>query len=231
MLIGGLQKLTLVDFPGKVAATVFTIGCNFLCSFCHNPELVDPLLMKSQPVISESEIFEFLKKRKGDLEGVCVSGGEPTLHKDLAEFLSKIKNLGFSVKLDTNGSHPEMLEKLIKKKFVDYIAMDIKAPLEKYEEITVVADLEKIKKSVDLIKNSGIDYEFRTTVVPRFHKKEDLLDIAEWLKGSGKYFLQQFYPTKTLDFELEKEKGYSLQELADFCETVKPYFDYCGVRS
>lgn len=234
MFIGGLQKFTLIDYPGKIAATVFTIGCNFLCSFCHNPELVDPLLMKNQPALSESEIFEFLEKRKGDLEGVCVTGGEPTLHKDLAGFLSRIKSLGFSVKLDTNGSHPEMLENLIKEKLVDYIAMDIKAPFGRYEEITGVANLEKIKKSVDLIKNSGLDYEFRTTVVPKFHTKEDIIQIAKEIsppeKPAKKYFLQQFYPTKTLDPELKKEKGYSSQELADFCEAVKDYFEHCRVR-
>ncbi|MBI4692030.1 MAG: anaerobic ribonucleoside-triphosphate reductase activating protein [Candidatus Terrybacteria bacterium] len=234
MLLAGLQKFTLIDYPGKIAASVFTAGCNFLCSFCHNPELVDPFLMKNQPVLSESEIFEFLESRRGDLEGVCITGGEPTLHKDLADFLSKIKSLGFSVKLDTNGSHPEMLEKLIKEKLVDYIAMDIKAPLERYEEITGVANLEKIKKSVELIKNSDIDYEFRTTVVPRFHSKEDIIQIAKEIsspkKPAKKYFLQQFYSIKTLDPELKKEKGYSKEILAEFCEAVKPYFEHCGVR-
>lgn len=229
MLIGGLQKLTLIDYPGKIAATVFTMGCNFLCSFCHNPELVDPLLMKDQPALSESEIFEFLEKRKGDLEGVCVTGGEPTLHKDLAGFLSKIKSLGFSVKLDTNGSHPEMLENLIREKLVDYIAMDIKAPFDKYRGITGTANLEKIKKSIEIIKNFP-EYEFRTTVVPRFHTKEDIIQIAKEISPAKKFFLQQFYPTKTLDPEFKKEKGYSKEILAEFCEAVKPYFDYCGVR-
>lgn len=231
MLLGGLQKLTLVDYPGKIAATVFTAGCNFLCPFCHNPELVNPKLIKNQPLISEEEFFAFLKSRRGELDGVCVTGGEPTLHMDLAVFLSKIKKMGFAVKLDTNGSHPEILKKLIAKKLVDYIAMDIKAPPEKYKEITGVANLEKIKQSVELIKSSGVDYEFRTTVVPKFHKKEDIIKIAEWLKGSKKYFLQQFYLTKILDDCLKNEKSYSKEELDGFCEAIKPYFGLCGVRA
>lgn len=231
MLLGGLQKLTLIDYPGKIAATVFTAGCNFLCPFCHNPELVDPKLIKNQPLISEEEFFAFLKSRRGELDGVCITGGEPTLHRDLADFLSKIKKSGFAVKLDTNGSHPEMLERLIAEKLVDYIAMDIKAPLEKYKEITGIVNLEKIKQSVDLIKNSGIDYEFRTTVVPKFHKKKDIIKIAEWLKGSKKYFLQQFYLTKILDDYLKSERSYSKEELDEFCKAVEPYFGFCGVRA
>lgn len=231
MLLGGLQKFTLIDYPGKIAATVFTVGCNFLCPFCHNPELVDPKEIKGQPIISESEFFEFLKSRQGELDGVCITGGEPTLHKDLPDFLSKIKNLGFAVKLDTNGSHPEILEKLITEKLVDYIAMDIKAPAEKYNEIAGGVGIDKIKKSVELIKNSEIDYEFRTTVVPKFHKKDDFIKIAEWLKGAKKYFLQQFYATKTLDDCLKDERSYSKEELEQFCEAIKPNFGQCGVRA
>jgi pyruvate formate lyase activating enzyme len=231
MLLGGLQKLTLIDYPGKIAATVFTVGCNFSCPFCHNPELVSPNAIKNQPVTLESEFFEFLKSRQGQLDGVCITGGEPTLHKDLPDFIKKIKKLGFAVKLDTNGSHPEIMEKLISEKILDYIAMDIKAPADKYNEIAGGVGVEKIKKSVELIKNSGIDYEFRTTVVPKFHKKEDFTKIAEWLKGSKKYFLQQFYPTKTLDDCLKGEKSYLKEELEEFCEGIKPYFGHCGVRA
>lgn len=235
MILGGLQKMTLIDYPAKVAATVFTIGCNFLCSFCHNPELIDPKLMKEQPLISEGDFFEFLKSRQGILDGVCVTGGEPTLHKDLADFLSKIKSLGFAVKLDTNGSHPEMLEKLIGEKLVDYIAMDIKGPFARYEEIVGVIDLEKIKKSIEIIKNFP-EYEFRTTVVPKFHTEEDIIQIAKELSplGTGKpakkYFLQQFQLSKTLDPELKKEKAYPAEKLRQMCEKIKPYFEQCGVR-
>ncbi len=230
MKIGGLQKLTLIDYPRKIAATVFTIGCNFFCPFCHNPELVDPEKIKKQPIIPEIFFFDFLESRKGMLEGVCITGGEPVLQQDLPEFIKKIKNLGFSVKLDSNGSNPEILKKLIREKLIDYFAMDIKGPLEKYQEITRrEIDLEKIKKSVELIKNFP-EYEFRTTVLPRFHKKEDIINIALWLKGSKKYFLQQFRPGKTLDSSFEKEKSYSSEELAEFCRLIRPYFTHCGVR-
>ncbi len=230
MKIGGLQKLTLIDYPGKIAATVFTIGCSFFCPFCHNPELVDPLKIKKQPLIPEEDFFGFLKQRQGNLEGICITGGEPVLQQDLPEFIKKIKNLGFSVKLDTNGSNPEILKKLIREKLIDYFAMDIKGPLEKYQEITRrEIDLEKIKKSVEIIKKFP-NYEFRTTILPRFHKKEDIMNIADWLKGSKKYFLQQFRPGKTLDPSFEKEKSYSSEELAKICQTIQPYFDYCGVR-
>jgi len=218
MLIGGLQKLTLIDYPGKIAATVFTVGCNFSCAFCHNPELVDPEKIKKQPIISEKEFFEFLTNRKGMLEGVCITGGEPTLHKDLPEFIKKIKKLGFSIKLDTNGSNPEMLKKLIDNNLIDYLAMDIKGPLQ------------IPKKSVELIKNSGIDYEFRTTVVPILHTKEDIIQIAKEISPAKKFFLQQFRPGKNLDKKFEKEKPYSKKELDEFCEVIKSYFDFCGVR-
>ena len=210
--------MTLIDYPGKIAATVFTIGCNFFCSFCHNSELVDPEKIKKQPIISEKEFFEFLESRKGDLDGVCITGGEPTIHKDLPGFIKKIKELGFSVKLDTNGSNPEMLKKLIGEKLIDYIAMDIKGPLQ------------IPKKSVEIIKNSGIDYEFRTTIVPALHKKEDIIKIAKEISPAKKYFLQQFRPGKNLDKKFEKEKTYSKKELDEFCEVIKSYFDFCGVR-
>jgi pyruvate formate lyase activating enzyme len=230
MKIGGLEKFTLIDYPEKISAVVFTMSCNFKCPFCHNPELVDPKKMKNQSVILEKDFFDFLKQRKGSLEGVCITGGEPTLQKDLSEFIRKIKNLGFSVKLDTNGSEPKILEKLIKENLVDYLAMDIKGPLEKYKEITrSKVNLEKIKKSAELVKNFP-DSEFRTTILPVFHKKDDLIKIGEWLKGSKKFFLQQFRPHKTLDPSFENEKSYSSDDLADFCRLIKPYFTHCGVR-
>lgn len=210
--------MTLIDYPGKVACTVFTIGCNFFCPFCHNPELVDPEKIKKQPVISEKVFFDFLTSRKGDLDGVCITGGEPTIHKDLPRFIKKIRNLGFSVKLDTNGSNPEMIKKLIDSKLIDYIAMDIKGPLQ------------IPKKSVELIKNSGIDYEFRTTVVPILHTKEDILEIARELSPAKKYFLQQFRPGKNLNQSFEKEKPYSIEKLIEFCEAIRPFFEECGIR-
>jgi pyruvate formate lyase activating enzyme len=166
------------------------------------------------------------------LEGVCIAGGEPTLNKDLPDFIKKIKKMGYLVKLDTNGSNPEMLKKLISEKLVDYFAMDVKAPLEpKYNDAAgVKIDLEKIKKSIEIIKNFGIEYEFRTTVVPVLHAKEDIIQIAKKLSPARRYFLQQFRPQKTLDSSFEKEKPYSSEELTEICRSIQPYFGYCGAR-
>ena len=186
MNIGGFQKVTLIDYPGKIAATVFTVGCNFLCPYCHNSELVDPEKIKNQPRVSEREILEFLATRQGLLEGVCVTGGEPTLQNDLPEFIKRIKNLGFLVKLDTNGSNPQVLENLLAKNLVDFVAMDIKAPLEKYKK--VVGDkviLANIQRSTELAR-SAPDYEFRTTVLPSLLSSKDILSIVRWLQGFKK---------------------------------------------
>ena len=170
MKIGGLVKFTLIDFPGRPAAIVFTQGCNFRCRYCHNPELVYPHLF-TEP-ISEEEIWSFLKRRQGTLEGVVVSGGEPTLHKDLPAFMARLKELGYAVKLDTNGARPAVLKELIEKKLVDYIAMDLKAPLEKYAAITgIEVSPALLQESMNLIRQSGLVYEFRTT-----YDKEVLTD-------------------------------------------------------
>ena len=189
MKISGLQKLTLLDYPGKMACTVFTYGCNFRCPFCHNALLVTEENIDS---ISEDEFFSFLKKRQGILDGVCISGGEPTLQKDLPEFITKIKALGYCVKLDTNGSSPLLLKKLIEEKLIDYVAMDIKNSPDKYN-ITcgVEVDIDCIKQSVSIIKQSGIDHEFRTTTVKEYHRAEDFEAIADWIDGS-RYFIQHF---------------------------------------
>jgi len=230
MLLGGLQKLSLIDYPGCVAATVFTVGCNFYCPFCHNPELVDRTRALHQFIISEKEFFDFLASRQEMIEGVCVTGGEPTLHPDIKEFLAKIKNLGFLVKLDTNGTKPELLADLLKEKTVDYVAMDIKAPLEKYHKIVNAdVDMEKIYASSNLTRQFP-DYEFRTTVVPTLHQKEDFLSIARWLEGAKKYYLQQFRPEETLEPGFSEIKPYSDEELINFCQTIKPFFERCEVR-
>jgi pyruvate formate lyase activating enzyme len=230
MTFGGLQKLTLIDYPGCIAATVFTVGCNFLCPYCHNPELVDPVKIKKQPKISEQEILNFLKSRQGMLEAVCITGGEPTLYPDLPDFIKKIKKMGFLVKLDTNGSSPTMLEKLLKEKLVDYIAMDIKAPLEKYKEIVgreVI--LENIQESTELTKQAP-DYEFRTTILPKLYNRKDILSIGRWLQGAKKYYLQQFQPQKTLDKAYEGEKTFDWKKLVALCNGLKPFFDLCEIR-
>lgn len=231
--IGGLQKLTLIDYPGRLAATVFLCGCNFRCWFCYNSELVLPQKIKNQPKISEKYFFDFLKERKGLLEGVCVTGGEPTLNKDLSTFIKKIKKLGYLVKLDTNGSKPKILKDLISKKLIDYVAMDIKAPFknQKYNDATgVKGDLNKIKKSIELIKDSGIDYEFRTTVVPGIHTKEDILQIAKEISPAKKYILQNFRPEKTIDPKFEKIKPYPQEFLVEIQKTIAPFFEICQIR-
>lgn len=192
MKIGGLIKFTLIDFPGRPAAVVFTQGCNFRCRYCHNPELVYPHLF-AEPVAME-EIYSFLQRRQGTLEGVVVSGGEPTLHEDLPAFLADLKAMGYATKLDTNGTRPEMLRELLDRKLLDYIAMDIKAPLEKYSLITGVDfNPEVLKQSMDLIRQSGLGYEFRTTYDKEVLTDADISTITQRLNGKN-YRVQECLP-------------------------------------
>ncbi|MEK9135189.1 MAG: anaerobic ribonucleoside-triphosphate reductase activating protein [Patescibacteria group bacterium] len=230
-MIGGLQKITLIDFPGRVACTVFISGCNFRCPWCYSAELVLPEKIKIQPEISEKNFFNFLKGRKNLLEGVAICGGEPSCDKKLPSFAKKIKKMGFFVKLDTNGSNPEILKKLIDKKLVDYIAMDIKAQFSNYEKAAgVKVNFDKIKKSIDIIKNSCIDYEFRSTIVPGIHKREDVIEMAKWIKGAKRYYLQSFLPGKNIDSEFEKVKPYPRDFLLEIQKAISPFFDICQVR-
>jgi len=230
MIFGGIQKLTLIDYPGKVAATVFTVGCNFLCPYCHNPELVDPPKIKEQQKISEREILDFLATRQGLLEAVCITGGEPTLSADLPEFIKKIKDMGFLVKLDSNGSNPAMLAKLLAEGLVDFIAMDIKAPLEKYKKIAGKrVSLENIQRSVELVQKAP-DYEFRTTVLPALHSQKDILSIGRWLQGAKKYYLQQFQPTKTLDAAFMNAKPYDWDKIVKLRGLLEIFFDRLEIR-
>lgn len=229
--IGGLQKMTMIDYPGKIAATVFLIGCNFKCGFCHNSELVCPDLASGSSQIPEDDFFKFLNKRKELLEGICITGGEPTINFDLSEFIKKIKEKGFLVKLDTNGSNPEMLEILIKDKLIDFIAMDIKTSLDKYEQvINVKIDLEKIKQSIEIIKNSGVDYEFRTTVVPGLVEESDIKKIGKWLKNAKKFVLQQFRNQRVLNKEFEKIPPYSEEALKEFKKDLEKYIEKVELR-
>ncbi len=192
MKLGGLIKFTLIDFPGRPAAVIFTQGCNFRCRYCHNPELVYPHLF-TEPV-AEEEIDAFLKRRQGTLEGVVVTGGEPTLFDDLPDYLAKIKSMGYAVKLDTNGTRPEMIQQLIDQKLVDYIAMDLKAPLEKYALITGVEFNPAIlRKSMDLIRNSGLEYEFRTTYDKEVLTDADIAAISKMVDGKH-YRVQECLP-------------------------------------
>ncbi len=236
MIIGGLEKTTLIDYPGKVACTVFLAGCNFRCPYCYSSELVLPEKIKNQPEISEKYFFDFLKKRKGLLDGCVLLGGEPTINPDLPEFTAKIKDMGFLVKLDTNGSNPDMLEKMIDKKLIDYVAMDIKAPKEKYFEIIgVKIDLEEIEKSINVLRQGRVDYEFRTTLVPQILSREDILRIAKWISDNGrakgvKYYIQNFMPQKTLDPKFEKITPYSDEYVKDIVKEIAPFFQDCQAR-
>jgi len=251
MLIGGVQELTTLDFPGRLAAVVFTLGCNFRCGYCHNPQFVDEEQIKgmAKGVIPEEVFFKFLEKRYGKLEGVCISGGEPTLQPDILEFARKIKRMGFLVKLDTNGTRAGVLEKMIEEKIVDFFAMDIKTSLPKYRDIiSALPDtglrrdcssksgvgenllINEIKKSKEIIQNSGLPYEFRTTAVKGKHTKEIFEEIGEWLKGSEAYFIQNFRNKKTLAEEYKKEEGFSEKELAEFKLLMEKYVKNCGVR-
>ena len=265
MIIGGLQKLTLIDYPKKLACTVFCAGCNYRCGFCYNPELVLPEKIKEQVcpasgrgrgAISESEFFDFLNKRKGLLNSVCIGGGEPSVHHDLRDFCRKIKDLDYFIKLDTNGSYPQMLKNLIDQKLVDYIALDVKAPPEKYIQAIGMENkmvlgkkqsdfwlkkiVENIEKSINLLKQEQIDSEFRTTIVPGLLKKQDILEIVKWISqptrlrqgfgGQGKYFLQQFRPEKTINPEFIKIKPYSQKYLLEIQKSVAPFFQTCEIR-
>ncbi len=202
MKFSGIQKLTLLDYPGKTACILFTPGCNFRCGYCHNPEFVLPeQLKKIEPsFIPEEHVLAFLGERRGKLEGVVVTGGEPTLHRELPAFLRKVRDLGFLVKLDTNGSLPEMLDPILREGLVDYVAMDVKTSLERYPELVGVSvRSEALKRSIALIMLHAPDYEFRTTVCPGHHGRDEFLAIARLIVGAKRYVLQGFRPDITLD--------------------------------
>ncbi|MBR6185824.1 MAG: anaerobic ribonucleoside-triphosphate reductase activating protein [Clostridia bacterium] len=199
MKLYGLQKMTLLDFPGRVACTVFLGGCDFRCPFCHNYELA---LLKSPPVMEEAEFLSFLVKRKGLLDGVAITGGEPCLWPDLPDFLRQIRGLGFAVKLDTNGAHPAVLREVLRGGLADYVAMDIKNSPEKYAETVGLpkADLAPVRESVQLLMREARDYEFRTTVVRELHEDEDFEKIGDWIQGARRYFLQPFADRDSVPF-------------------------------
>ena len=252
MIIGALQKFSLLDYPGRVSAIIFTQGCNFRCRFCYNPRLVWPVRdgklqyaqefiresgkdsgrQKVHPMINQDDLFVFLKSRAGKLDAVVITGGEPCLQKDLSEFIKKIKSLGFLVKLDTNGSWPETLGRLIREKLVDYIAMDLKAPHEKYQEVTgVEADLSKIKKSVKIIKASGLPHEFRTTVVPELLEKSDISEMGKIIKGADAWYLQNFKSDRELVGEDFMGKvPYNQRQMLEMAEAGRQYVKKCEVR-
>ena len=224
----GINKTTLLDFPKHIACTVFTGCCNLRCPFCHNGDLV--LQPDSQPFITEEKILSFLERRKDTLEGICITGGEPTLQKDLLNFLRKCKDMGYLTKLDTNGTRPDVIQAALEAKLLDYIAMDIKNSPARYAETCGLSNVRfsDFETSVELIKKSGIPYEFRTTVVKEFHTKEDFIAIGEWLKGSSLYALQAFKDSGNLI--QPGLSGYTKDELTAFCELLAPYFDEVLLR-
>ena len=217
--VAGLQKLTLLDYPGHVACTVFTGGCNFRCPFCHNAPLVLPERLGSDT--NEEEVLKFLKKRVGVLDGVAVTGGEPLIHKSLPEFLSKIKELGYSIKLDTNGSFPEELKKLVENGLVDRVAMDIKNSPALYADTVGIPglDLSAVERTKDYLLSGIVDYEFRTTVVRGIHTRESLLEAAEWIRGAREYYLQQYKDSGDI-IDPENLSAFSEEEMKVLLEGV-----------
>ncbi len=265
MLIGGLQKSSMIDYPEKISAIIFTQGCNFRCPYCHNPELINnfgscrnniissetknvlnpashinkheneiPNMtynIKTKQFMFRDDVLNFLKSRVGKLDGVVITGGEPTLQKGLEGFIREIKDLGFLVKLDTNGTNPDILQRLLDENLIDYIAMDIKSPIEKYNEIVCAnVEVESILKSIELVKNSNLGYEFRTTVVKSQLTLEDFEKIGGMLSGAEKYYLQKFIPTKTLDENFMTQATYSDEEFADIILLIKKYVENVEVR-
>jgi pyruvate formate lyase activating enzyme len=226
MMIGGMQKVSLIDFPGKISTVVFTQGCNFRCEFCHNPSLVLPEMFNH--VIDEGEVLSFLESRKGLIDGVVLSGGEPTIQIGLCQFIEKTKKMGFLVKLDTNGTNPDLLSDLYSKNLLDYVAMDIKHTLGKYSTIVGKSvDIQKIQQSISIIMNSGVGYEFRTTTVPKFHSVDDIKQIAKLIDGANCFVLQEFVPDHAINRNLSSKNSIFdssnsaiLDDLINFCKSM-----------
>ena len=228
--IAGFEKISLIDFPGKLSAIVFTYGCNLRCEYCHNPELVvEPL--KKELLLDEEKILKYLESRSGKLDAVVITGGEPLLYyKDLRSFIKKIKKLGYLVKLDTNGLLPERLQSLIKSGLIDYISMDIKYSAEGYEQYTGADTLSKIKQSIKLIMDSGLEHEFRTTYVKGIHNTDSSKGIGELINGANLYFIQNFRPGKTINGSLSAQNSFTEKELRKLKKNVKPYVKNVEIR-
>jgi pyruvate formate lyase activating enzyme len=228
MQIHGLNKMTLLDYPKHLAALLFLGGCNMRCPFCQNASLVvDP---KSQPVISEDELFSYLNKRKNILEGVCISGGEPTLHPDLPQLIERIKALGYLVKLDTNGTNSAMIKQLVRDHLIDYVAMDIKNSMEKYSETSGTPEnlLVSVEESVAYLKASPVEHEFRTTIVRELHTTADIISIGKWLKGSKLYYLQSYRDSE--DILYPGYHAHSRETLEEFVSLLTPYIEHVQLR-
>ncbi len=232
MIIGGLQKTSLIDWPENICSVVFIAGCNLRCPFCHNPELVLPEEIEKIDAISENELLTALVERKRFIDGVCVTGGEPLMSPDIVKLLHKIKDKGFVIKLDTNGTVPSLLKKIIDDGLVDYIAMDIKGPKEKYHMITgTKVNVKLIEESVKIIQESGVPYEFRTTVVKGMIEPSDIVAIGDWLSGSSAYYLQHFISSlEMLDEKYKGLKTYTPDEMHAMIKSVENKFKKSGVR-
>ncbi len=239
MKIGGLEKLSLLDYPGNLAAIVFTQGCNFRCHFCYNPMLVWPQNSvsgrknkKGLSLIKEKDLFLFLRSRLKKLEGVVVSGGEPTIHNDLPQFIAKIKKLGLLVKLDTNGTNPEMLAKLWREKLIDYVAMDFKASWEKYQLVTgVKIDCRLLQKSVKILIEQDVPHEFRSTLLPVFHQAADIKLMGQAISGAKAWYLQKFKITKDLlNPEFSHQKAFSNKKMRELAKLGANYVKKCQAR-
>ena len=227
MRLGGLQACSLIDYPGHISAVVFTMGCNFRCPYCHNPELVD----ETATELTEDSFFSFLHNRKRQLEAVTITGGEPTLHQDLVSFISQIKEMGFKVKLDTNGTRPDIIKQLQEQQLVDYFAMDIKAPLAHYEATTTrPVDICKLRQSIEFLLQGNVPYEFRTTVVKALLNPEDILTIGQEIAGASQYFLQRFTAGKLLNPGFVRKTTYSDEELSKMCTQLQTYVNRCEIR-
>lgn len=230
MKVTGIQKLTLLDYPGVVACTVFTAGCNFRCPFCHNAMLVLPEQIDNE-CLTDDEVFGFLQKRRGVLDGVAVTGGEPLLHADMPEFLARVKELGYKIKLDTNGSNPELLSEIVKNKLVDRVAMDIKNAPEEYARTIGLKsfDIAPVERSKEMLLRGDIDYEFRTTVVKGIHTKESLIGAAKWIEGAKEYYLQQFKDSGNLILP-DGLSAYDEKQMHALADAVRDYVPTVEVR-
>lgn len=227
--IVGLQRLSLKDYPGKLCAKAIVPGCNFRCPYCDKADIV--LNYQGMELIPEGEVLSHLYRVRGYLDGLCLGGGEPTLHNGLLSFVYRVKSIGSLVKLDTNGSRPKRIRKLMEEGVVDYIAMDVKAPLERYKEVVrYKVDVDAVRQSIRLLRRGGVDYEFRTTMVPGLIDGGDLEEIAKTLIGSKRFIIQQFKPGRTLCPEFGDIRPYSMGELREYRDRVAPYFHQCMLR-
>lgn len=228
--ISGLERTSLLDYPGKISAVIFTHGCNLRCPYCHNPELVVEKFSRKTG-ITQKDLFDFLRKRKDKLDGVVITGGEPLIHSDLEKLIEKIKSMGYLVKLDSNGTQPSKLKKLLDQNLLDYIAMDVKYPKSDYFKSSTKQNFsERIQKSINLIMNSGIDYEFRTTYVKGLHDYDSVEKIGKMIKGAKRYYIQNFRPGTTLDPTLSSQNSFSKQELQKIKRIMKKYVKKVYIR-